>query len=204
MSFDRAAANHSPSPAPASARGTAAAPEPVSGILLRDSVDGDMATIQGIYAVHVRHGTGSFEERAPDLGEMTERREAILARRLPYIVAGFGDRVLGFAYAAPFRPRSAYRFTIEDSIYIHPDAIGQGLGRLLLGDLIVRCEALGYRQMVAVIGDSRNERSIRLHETLGFGRAGTFTSVGFKFGRWLDAVSMQRALGESDRTLPHG
>ena len=192
MSFDRAAANLSSAPAPA------------TGIQLRDSVDGDVAAVQGIYAVHVRHGTGSFEERAPDPGEMAERRQAILARRLPYLVAGSGNRVLGFAYAAPFRPRPAYRFTIEDSIYIDPEAIGQGLGRLLLGELIVRCEALGYRQMVAVIGDSQNQRSIRLHEACGFGRAGTFTSVGFKFGRWLDAVFMQRALGESDSTLPEG
>ncbi len=171
-------------------------------IMLREAAEDDMAAVQDIYAGHVRHGTGSFEERAPDLGEMMERRRAILARRLPYLVAGFGEHVVGFAYAAPFRPRPAYRFTVEDSIYIHPDAIGQGLGRLLLGDLIVRCEALGYRQMVAVIGDSENRRSIRLHEALGFHRAGTFTSVGFKFGRWLDAVFMQRALGESDATLP--
>jgi phosphinothricin acetyltransferase len=173
-------------------------------IFLRDSVEGDVAAVQDIYAVHVDHGTGSFEERAPDREEMAQRRQTILARRLPYIVAASGERILGFAYAAPFRPRPAYRFTIEDSIYIHPDALGQGLGRLLLGDLIVRCEALGYRQMVAVIGDSRNLRSIRLHEALGFHRAGTFTSVGFKFGRWLDAVFMQRALSESDSTLPDG
>jgi L-amino acid N-acyltransferase YncA len=204
MSFDRAAAGLSSAGVSASPREQAVAREQGRAIQLRDSVEGDMAAIQGIYAVHVRQGTGTFEENPPDVGEMAERRQAILARRLPYLVAGFGDRVLGFAYAAPFRPRSAYRFTIEDSIYIHPNAIGQGLGRLLLGDLIVRCEALGYRQMVAVIGDSRNERSIRLHETLGFGRAGTFTSVGFKFGRWLDAVFMQRPLGESDTTLPHG
>ena len=194
MTFDRAA-DASLSPARSSASGH---------IFLRDSVEGDVAAVQDIYAVHVCHGTGSFEERAPDCEEMAERRQAILARRLPYIVAGSGERILGFAYAAPFRPRPAYRFTIEDSIYIHPDAIGQGLGRLLLGELIVRCEALGYRQMVAVVGDSRNLRSIRLHEALGFGRAGTFTSVGFKFGRWLDAVFMQRALGESDSTLPPG
>jgi phosphinothricin acetyltransferase len=173
-------------------------------IFLRDSVEDDVAAVQDIYAVHVRHGTGSFEERAPDCEEMAERRQAILARGLPYIVAGGGERILGFAYAAPFRPRAAYRFTIEDSIYIHPAALGRGLGRLLLGELIVRCEALGYRQMVAVVGDSQNRRSIRLHEALGFHRAGTFTSVGFKFGRWLDAVFMQRALGESDRTLPGG
>ena len=194
MSFDRAA-GLSAGTAPDMAR---------SGILLRDSVEGDVAAVQDIYAVHVRHGTGSFEEHAPDQREVAERREAILARSLPFLVAGHDDRVLGFAYAAPFRPRPAYRFTIEDSIYIHPDAIGQGLGRLLLSELIVRCEALGYRQMVAVIGDSQNRRSIHLHETLGFFRAGTFTSVGFKFGRWLDAVFMQRALGESDSTLPPG
>jgi L-amino acid N-acyltransferase YncA len=172
------------------------------GVLLRDSTENDIPSVQAIYAGHVRHGTGSFEEIPPDYEEMRQRRAAIVARGLPYVVATREDRVLGFAYAAPFRPRPAYRFTIEDSIYIHPDVIGQGIGRLLLGDLIVRCEALEYRQMVAVIGDSRNQRSIRLHEALGFNRAGTFTSVGFKFGRWLDAVFMQRALGESDTTLP--
>ena len=194
MTFDRAAD---------ASLGTARNPA-CTDIVLRDSVAGDIAAVQEIYASHVLHGTGSFEERAPDREEMAQRRQAILARRLPYIVAGSDERILGFAYAAPFRPRPAYRFTIEDSIYIHPDAVGQGFGRLLLGDLIGRCEALGYRQMVAVIGDSRNVRSIRLHEALGFGRAGTFTSVGFKFGRWLDAVFMQRALGESDSTLPEG
>ena len=188
----------------ADASSAAASLDAPGGIQLRESRDADMPAVQGIYAVHVRHGTGSFEECPPEVAEMAERRQAIRARRLPYLVAGFGDRVLGFAYAAPFRPRPAYRFTIEDSIYIHPDAVGQGLGRLLLGELIVRCEALGYRQMVAVIGDSQNQRSIRLHEACGFGRAGTFTSVGFKFGRWLDAVFMQRALGESDSTLPGG
>ncbi|MGZ8410182.1 MAG: N-acetyltransferase family protein [Hyphomicrobium sp.] len=194
MTFDRA-----------SDASSAAARSPAcTDIVLRDSLAGDVAAVQDIYASHVLHGTGSFEERAPDREEMAQRREVILAKGLPYIVAGYDQRILGFAYAAPFRPRPAYRFTIEDSIYIHPDAIGRGLGRLLLGDLIVRCEALGYRQMVAVIGDSRNARSIRLHEALGFNRAGTFTSVGFKFGRWLDAVLMQRALGESDSTLPEG
>ncbi len=172
------------------------------GVLLRDSTENDIPSVQAIYAGHVRHGTGSFEEIPPDYEEMRQRRAAIVARGLPYVVATREDRVLGFAYAAPFRPRPAYRFTIEDSIYIHPDVMGEGIGRLLLGDLIVRCEALGYRQMVAVIGDSRNQRSIRLHQALGFNRAGTFTSVGFKFGRWLDAVFMQRALGESDTTLP--
>lgn len=191
MSFDRLAADVSSAPLAAQ-----------DDIVLREAAEDDMAAVQRIYAGHVRHGTGSFEERAPDLAEMVERWRGILSRRLPYLVAERGDRVAGFAYAAPFRPRPAYRFTVEDSIYIHPDAVGHGLGRLLLGDLIIRCEALGYRQMVAVIGDSHNQRSIRLHEALGFRRAGTFTSVGFKFGRWLDAVFMQRALGESDRTLP--
>ena len=195
MSFDRLLADGS------SAFVSLDAPD---GVTLREAAEDDLAAIHRIYSGHVRHGTGSFEERAPDLAEMVERWRVILARRLPYLVADAGDRIVGFAYAAPFRPRSAYRFTVEDSIYIHPDAVGQGLGRMLLGDLIVRCEALGFRQMVAVIGDSRNQRSIRLHEALGFHRAGTFTSVGFKFGRWLDAVFMQRALGESDSTLPEG
>lgn len=171
-------------------------------VFLRDADEDDVEALRAIYADHVDHGTGSFETTAPGVGEMAERRRLIVARHLPYLVAGFDHQVLGFAYAAPFRPRPAYRFTVEDSIYLHPDVMGRGLGRLLLGHLIDRCQAMGYRQMVAVIGDSQNRRSIRLHEAMGFHRAGTFKSVGFKFGRWLDAVFMQRSLGESDGTLP--
>jgi len=180
----------------------AAVPRDVAGLTLRDSTDADVAAIQAIYAAHVLHGTGTFEEVAPDVTEIARRRADIIARRLSYLVGGFGDTVQGFAYASMFRPRSAYRYTVEDSIYIDPSAVGRGLGRALLAELIARCEALGYRQMVAVIGDSRNTASIQLHAALGFADAGALTSVGFKFGRWVDAVFMQRPLGDSDGTLP--
>lgn len=169
---------------------------------LRDATAADMAAIQGIYAYHVENGTGTFEERAPDQMEITQRWETIVAGKLPYLVGVFDGRVQGFAYASRFRPRSAYRFTVEDSIYVHPDAVGSGLGRLLLGELIERCTALGHRQMVAVIGDSQNTRSVQVHAAHGFKRVGLLPSAGFKFGRWLDAVFMQRALGSGDRTLP--
>lgn len=170
--------------------------------VLRDATAADMATVQAIYAAHVSHGTGTFEEIPPSVEEMTERWQGMVARNLPYLVAGFDDRVQGFAYVAPFRPRSAYRHTIEDSIYVDPATVGRGLGQFLLGQLIERCTAIGYRQMVAVIGDSDNAASIRLHGRLGFKRAGVLTSSGFKFGRWLDVVFMQRALGDGERTLP--
>ncbi|MBK8907940.1 MAG: N-acetyltransferase [Rhodospirillales bacterium] len=162
--------------------------------VVRPADAADLAAIQAIYAHHVGTGTGTFEEAAPDEVDMAARRDAILARGLPYLVADSGGAIAGFAYAAQFRPRSAYRFTVEDSIYVHPDAVGSGVGRALLGQLIARCEAMGYRQMVAVIGDSANHRSIRLHKRLGFVEAGRLLAAGFKFGRWLDVVFMQRAL----------
>jgi L-amino acid N-acyltransferase YncA len=170
--------------------------------VLRDATAADMAVVQSIYAAHVSHGTGTFEEVPPNVEEMTDRWRSILDRELPYLVAGFDGQVQGFAYVAPFRPRSAYRHTIEDSIYVKPETVGRGLGRFLLGHLIERCTERGYRQMVAVIGDSENTASIRLHGSLGFKRAGVLTSSGFKFGRWLDVVFMQRALGDGERTLP--
>ena len=173
-----------------------------TGLTLRDSTDADIEAIQAIYAAHVLQGTGTFEEVAPDVTEIARRRADIVARRLPYLVGGIGDSVQGFAYASLFRPRSAYRFSVEDSIYVDPVAVGRGLGRALLGELVVRCEALGYRQMVAVIGDSENTASIQLHAAMGFADAGKLTSVGFKFGRWVDAVFMQRPLGDGDNTLP--
>ena len=169
---------------------------------LRDATAADMTTVQAIYAAHVSHGTGTFEEVPPSVEDMTGRWRGIVARNLPYLVAGFDGQVQGFAYVAPFRPRSAYRHTIEDSIYVAPACVGRGLGRFLLGQLIERCTASGYRQMVAVIGDSENTPSIPLHGSLGFKRAGVLTSSGFKFGRWLDVVFMQRALGDGERTLP--
>ena len=170
--------------------------------MIRRAEGADMIAVQEIYAEHVLTGTGTFEERPPDVSQMTSRWEAIAGRELPYLVAGYDGRVQGFAYAAPFRPRSAYRFSVEDSVYVHPSAMGTGLGRLLLGELIEQCTALGQRQMIAVIGDSANARSINLHAAHGFQRTGLLRSAGFKFGRWLDAVFMQRPLGGGDDTLP--
>lgn len=172
------------------------------GFELRDATGSDMAAIRDIYAYHVENGTGTFEEVAPSVAEVTQRWEGIVAAKLPYLVGGLDGQVRGFAYASRFRPRSAYRFTVEDSIYVHPEAVGRGLGRLLLGELIERCTRLGHRQMVAVIGDSANARSVQVHAAHGFQRTGVLTSAGFKFGRWLDAVFMQRVLGAGDGTLP--
>ena len=179
-------------------------PAPVSDIRLREAAPEDVAAIQSIYAHHVLHGFASFEEEAPDAAEMDRRRQEIQGRGLPYLVAERDGVVHGFAYAGPFRPRPAYRYTVEDSVYVAPAAVGQGFGRALLGELVRRCTALGLRQMVAVIGDSGNSASIRLHESLGFRRAATLRSVGFKFGRWVDSVMMQRDLGAGDGTLPGG
>jgi phosphinothricin acetyltransferase len=170
--------------------------------MIRKAGESDMAIIQAIYAEHVLNGTGTFEELPPDEKQMTARWESIAARELPYLVAGYDAQVQGFAYVAPFRPRSAYRYSVEDSVYVHPNVIGGGLGRLLLGELIEQCIALGYRQMIAVIGDSANARSINLHSSHGFERTGLLRNAGFKFGRWLDAVFMQRSLGDGDRTTP--
>jgi L-amino acid N-acyltransferase YncA len=170
---------------------------------VRDSRDADLPGIATIYAHHVRFGLGSFEEEPPDLSELARRRDEVLARQLPYLVAvNQTAAVLGYAYAAPYRTRSAYRFSLEDSIYIAPEAKRHGFGRALLGALIVRCAALGYRQMVAVIGDSGNAASIGLHERLGFRRVGLLPSIGFKRGLWVDSVLMQRALGPDASTSP--
>jgi phosphinothricin acetyltransferase len=152
----------------------------------------------------VLHGFGSFEEIPPDAQEMERRRIAVQEHGLPYLVAEAAGRVLGFAYAGRYRPRSAYRFTVEDSVYVAPDAMGRGIGSRLLADVIARAEAAGMRQMIAVIGDSANLGSIRLHERLGFTRAGLLVAVGWKQERWLDSVLMQRALGAGDRAAPGG
>lgn len=174
----------------------------LDAIVIRDAAADDMAAVRAIYAHHVRHGLASFEIEPPDVAEMARRRQAIVGHGLPYLVAVADGRVLGYAYAGPYRPRPAYRFTLEDSVYIADGFAGRGIGRRLLAELIERCTRLGYRQMVAVIGDSQNSPSIRLHERLGFVRAGVIRSAGFKHGRWVDSVIMQRALGEGDSTLP--
>jgi L-amino acid N-acyltransferase YncA len=150
----------------------------------------------------VLKGLASFEEEPPSTAELRRRYEALVAQRLPYLVADFGSIVAGYAYCSLYRTRSAYRHSLEDSVYVRPDVQGRGIGKTLLGELIRRSEALGYRQIVAVIGDSANAASIGLHQSEGFVRAGTLRSVGFKFGRWVDSVIMQRPLGPGDATPP--
>jgi len=172
-----------------------------SALLIRPSLPADLPAITAIYAHHVTHGTGSFELDAPDLAEMERRRADVLAKGLPHLVASRGDQVLGFAYAGVFRPRPAFRFMAEDSIYIHPNHAGQGLGRALLAELLRHCEALGIRQMLAVIGDSANAGSIGLHQSLGFAHTGLLKASGWKHGQWLDTVFMQKTLGAGD-SLP--
>ncbi len=171
-------------------------------ISIRDSADADIAAIQAIYAHHVTHGLGSFEEVPPGIETMAERRAALLARKLPYIVATRADKIVGYAYAGPFRPRAAYRYSLEDSIYVAPDAAGGGIGRGLLVELLARAEAWGARQMVAVIGDSANAGSIGLHKALGFRMVGVFEAIGYKQGRWVDIVMMQRPLGRGSDAPP--
>ncbi|MFN4311573.1 MAG: GNAT family N-acetyltransferase [Ferrovibrio sp.] len=172
-------------------------------VIIRPSEEGDLPAIVAIYAHHVLHGFGSFEEVPPDSIEMARRRGDILAKGFPYLAAELDGRVVGYAYASAYRPRIAYRFSVEDSIYVAPDAPRRGVGRALLSNLIARCTGLGYRQMVAVIGDTQNLGSIGLHAALGFRVVGTLPSIGYKHGRWVDSVFMQRALGPGDSTLPN-
>jgi phosphinothricin acetyltransferase len=162
--------------------------------LIRLAAPRDLEAIAAIYAHHVRHGTSSFELEPPDEAEIDRRRREVLARGLPYLAAEVEGRVAGFAYAGLYRPRRAYRYTVEDSIYLHPDFVRRGIGRALLGRVIEECAGLGYRQMIAVIGDSANAASIGLHESLGFRTVGVLQAVGYKFDRWVDSVLMQRAL----------
>lgn len=169
---------------------------------LRAATPADIAAVQTIYAHHVRHGLASFEVEPPSPAEMLGRFESITGPGYPYLVAADGDTVLGYAYASAYRARPGYRYTVEDSVYVAPRAVGRGIGRQLLTRLVAECERLGYRQMLAVIGDSANAASIQLHRACGFAHRGTLQSVGFKFGRWVDSVLMQRPLGQGDRTLP--
>jgi L-amino acid N-acyltransferase YncA len=175
---------------------------PAQSLVIRPSREADMPAIQRIYAHHVMHGFGSFEEEPPDLAELMRRRAEYLSRRLPYLVAELDGKIVGYAYAGPWRTRTAYRYTVENSIYVDPAQAKRGIGRKLMAELIAQCTALGYRQMVAVIGDSQNTSSIKLHEAMGFVVAGNLRSVGRKRGRWLDSVMMQLALGEGDKTDP--
>jgi phosphinothricin acetyltransferase len=169
---------------------------------IRPSRDEDVPAITAIYRHHVLHGVASFEEMPPDENEIARRRGEIVKRGLPYLVAERGARVIGYCYAGLFRPRTGYRFTLEDSVYVDAGEVGRGIGRALLEQVIARCSELGYRQMVAVIGGRETIPSIRLHEALGFTHIGVLPAVGFKFGRWIDIVLLQRTLGAGADTLP--
>jgi phosphinothricin acetyltransferase len=172
--------------------------------VVRDATAADLAAIAAIYAYHVRTGLASFETEPPDEGEMRARYEAIREKGFPYLACEIDGRLAGYAYAGPYRTRPGYRFTLEDSVYVHPELAGRGAGRALLQALLERCEAIGCRQLVAVIGDSANAASIGLHSALGFKEAGILRAIGFKHGRWVDSVLMQRAIGRGDTTLPEG
>lgn len=171
-------------------------------VLVRASHDDDLPAIQAIYTPAVLDGTASFELEPPDLAEMTRRRAALMADGFPYLVAEIDGEIVGYAYAGQYRPRPAYRYAVEDSIYIAPESQGKGVGKALLAALIAECERLGKRQMVAVIGDSLSHGSINLHRAMGFAHAGTVRNVGYKHGRWLDQVIYQRALGPGADTAP--
>ena len=171
-------------------------------IFVRDASDADMHAVTKIYATHVLHGLASFEEIPPSLEDMQSRRASVLQLGLPYLVAVMDGRVVGYSYATFYRTRPAYRYTVEDSVYVEDGLNGRGIGTVLLAELIARCERGPWRQMLAVIGDSGNAGSIALHRRMGFTPAGSLTAVGFKLGRWVDSVFMQRALGAGDSTFP--
>jgi phosphinothricin acetyltransferase len=163
-------------------------------LLIRAGVEADLPAVLEIYQHYVLNALCTFEEVPPTLAELRSRRKAVLDLGLPYLVATLEGRLAGYAYAGSYRPRPAYRHTVEDSVYLAPDLLRRGIGRVLLGELVAQCAAGGFRQMIAVIGDSANAGSIRLHEQLGFLPVGVLRDVGFKFGRWVDTVLMQRAL----------
>jgi L-amino acid N-acyltransferase YncA len=169
---------------------------------VRPATSADLPEIQSIYAFHVLHGTGTFEEEPPSVEEMTERFDKVTSQGWSWLVATDATGVLGYAYYTQFRDRSAYRFCVEDSVYVREDVRGQGVGKALVVQLVEDATARGMRQMIAVIGDSENVGSIGVHASLGFHMVGTMRAVGVKFGRWLDVVSMQRALGRGDADMP--
>jgi len=169
---------------------------------IRPALEADLPAITAIYQQAVREGTATFELEPPDLAEMTRRYRALIDGGYPYFVAMLDGRVAGYAYAGAYRPRPAYRFTVENSIYLDPSFHRRGVGSLLLERLVTECEARGFRQMIAVIGDSANAGSIGVHTKGGFKMIGTHPNVGLKFGRWLDTVMMQRDLGEGASTVP--
>jgi phosphinothricin acetyltransferase len=171
-------------------------------LIIRPSTAADLPAITRIYGHAVVHGTGTFETEVPDETEMARRRDVVLGKGQPWLVAVREEQVLGYAYANHFRPRRAYRFCLEDSIYLDPAAQGQGVGRLLLVELLAQCEARGARQVLAVIGDSANTGSIGVHRACGFEPTGLFKAAGWKFERWLDVVLMQKSLGDGSASAP--
>ncbi|WP_454688277.1 N-acetyltransferase family protein [Achromobacter aloeverae] len=177
-------------------------PSSSSQLIIRDAQSGDFPAIQAIYEYHVLHGTASFELTPPDVDELLRRHAAVVAAGLPYLVATLDGAVVGYAYATLYRPRPAYGNTCEDSVYVQPGMAGRGLGGKLLNTLIEQCTARGWRQMLAVVGDSANAASLALHARCGFHPVGTLRSVGFKLGEWRDTVLMQRGLGVGDGEDP--
>jgi phosphinothricin acetyltransferase len=175
---------------------------PVVEVAIRTCEEGHVAAITTIYAHHVLHGLASFEVEPPSENAMRQRRFDVVGRGLPYLVAECAGEVVGYAYVSPYRLRPAYCHTVENSVYLHPAWVGRGIGRQLMSALLTECEARGLRQIVAVIGDSASYASIGLHKSLGFRKVGVLRSVGFKFGRWVDSVLMQRELGAGDGTPP--
>jgi phosphinothricin acetyltransferase len=173
-------------------------------VLVRDAEQADMGAILSIYTHFVLRSCCSFEEVPPTLEEMQARRARAVARGLPYLVAVADDEIVGYTYAGPFRPRSAYRYTIEDSIYVAPTVGRRGIGSVLLSSLVERCTNLGYRRMIGVVGDSANQASIALHRKVGFRQEGVLRGVGLKFGKWIDVVIMHRVLADEHARLPEG
>ena len=171
-------------------------------MLVRPAAAQDVPAIHAIYAHHVLHGLASFEEEPPPVEEIRRRFEEVTRQGLPYLAAEENGEVLGYGYCTLYRSRSAYRYTLEDSVYVKDGQQGKGIGKAVLAELIERCRALNYRQIIAVIGDSANAASIAVHASLGFVRAGNLRSTGYKFGRWVDSVLMQLPLGEGDGTKP--
>lgn len=176
---------------------------PVASVTVRPATSGDMGAVQRIYAYHVTHGLGSFEETPPDVAEMARRYESVTGSGFPFLVAERDGTVCGYAYIGPYRPRAAYRFSVENSVYVAAGEIARGIGSALMEELIRLAEERGARLMVAVIGDSDNTASIALHTRHGFKPVGTIRGAGYKHGRWVDVVMMQRVLGEGTRTKPN-
>jgi phosphinothricin acetyltransferase len=176
--------------------------EPGARLALRPATAADLAAITGLYAQEVREGVATYESKPPDENEMRSRWQALVAQGYPYLVAEREGAFAGYAYASGYRSREGYRHTVEDTVYVAPEWHGHGIGRALLQRLIDECSALGYRQMVGVIGDRSNTASIALHEKLGFRLIGIFEGLGRKHGRWLDTVQMQRSLGDGTSSAP--